>query len=74
MSTDGKDYADFVISRDYVLQVTAERDALRARIEAAPVVRARGKVGELCTVVVSHDLAGKRVRLVVEPDNSEAAA
>lgn len=43
-----------------------ERDALRAMIDGAPLVRVRGKVGEVCMLPVSHDFCGKRVRLVVE--------
>lgn len=30
----------------------------------APVVKVRGKVGEVCMVPVSHDFCGSRVRLV----------
>lgn len=37
-----------------------------ARMEAAPSVKVRGKVGELATICVSHDFVGKRVRLVLE--------
>ena len=45
-----------------------ERDALRARIDGAPVAKVRGKVGELATTAVSPDLVGKRVALVVIDD------
>jgi hypothetical protein len=37
---------------------------LLERIEKAPVAKVRGKVGEIATIAVSHDLAGKRVALV----------
>lgn len=37
---------------------------LVAEIEAAPVVKVRGKVGEFATVVVSHSLVGQQVRLL----------
>lgn len=53
---------------DRVCTLTAERDALRARIDGAPTAKVRGKVGEICTVPVSHDLMGKRVALVVLED------
>lgn len=53
-------------------RMEAERDALQARIDGAIKVRVRGKVGELATVCVSHDLAGKRVALVVlEPEDGK---
>ena len=45
-------------------QLRAERDALRARIEGAPVVKVRGRAGELAAFYVSHSLIGKRVALV----------
>lgn len=48
-----------------------ERNALRARIESAPAVVARDVTGNPdINVVVSHTLAGKRVRLVVEDGNA----
>jgi hypothetical protein len=47
-----------------------ERDALRARIEAAPVVTVgRLSMFETGLVYVPVEMNGKRVRLVVEDDN-----
>lgn len=45
-------------------------DRLRAaeeRVAKAPVVKVRGKVGEFATIVVSHDMLGKRVAIVEVP-------
>ena len=50
--------------RREIEQLRAERDALRARIEGAPVVKVRGRAGELAAFYVSHSLIGKRVALV----------
>jgi len=38
------------------------------RIEKAPKVKVRGKIGEVCTIHVSHDLAGERVALLKMED------
>jgi hypothetical protein len=38
--------------------------AVMEAVEAAPVVKVRGKVGELATICVSHDFVGQRVALV----------
>lgn len=53
---------------EFIKGIVRERDELRGRIAASPVVKVRGKVSELATICVSHDFAGKRVRLVVEED------
>lgn len=37
---------------------------LRKRVAEAPKAKVRGKIGELATVCVSHDLAGKHVAIV----------
>jgi hypothetical protein len=42
--------------------------ALNRMLEEAPIVKVRGKVGELAIIVVSHSLVGKRVRLVEVDD------
>lgn len=47
------------------LDLMGEAIALARRVEAAPKVRVRGKIGEVCMIPVSHDFCGKRVRLVV---------
>lgn len=41
--------------------------ALVAEIDGAPVVKVRGRVGEMATICVSHDFVGRRVRMVVDP-------
>ena len=41
-----------------------ELAALKRRIAEAPKVKVRGKVGEVCTIHVSHDLAGQLVALL----------
>ena len=38
--------------------------ALARRVEGAAKVKVRGKVGEVCTVAISHDYCGQRVALV----------
>jgi hypothetical protein len=54
---------------DALGKAEAERNALRARIESAPIVVARDVTGNPdIDVIVSHTLAGKRVRLVLEAD------
>jgi hypothetical protein len=54
---------------DALGKAEAERNALRARIESSPVVVARDVTGNPdVDVVVSHALAGKRVRLVLESE------
>lgn len=50
----------------FCTRLVAERDRLRERIERAPVVKVRGKIGEFATIVVSHSLLGKTLRLVEE--------
>lgn len=50
----------------FCARLIAERDRLRERIERAPVVKVRGKIGEFATIVVSHSLLGKTLRLVEE--------
>jgi len=47
----------------FCARIIAERDALRARIEEAAVVKVRG-----AAIYVSHSLIGKRVALVVVND------
>ena len=37
---------------------------LRKRVAEAPKAKVRGKIGELATVCVSHDLAGKHVAIL----------
>lgn len=54
-----------VIDDKELANLIAELRDLRARMEGAPVVKVRGKVGEFATIVVSHNLVGKKVRLVV---------
>lgn len=45
-----------------------EAAELARRFEAAPKVKVRGKVGEVCMVPISHDFCGKRVRIVPEKE------
>lgn len=47
-----------------VARLLREAAALARRVEGAAKVKVRGKVGEVCTVPVSHDYCGKRVALV----------
>lgn len=59
-------WTDALAPMQRALAAETELAKLRERFERAPVVKVRGKVGEFATIVVSHDLTGKRVRLVVE--------
>lgn len=43
-----------------------EAAELARSFEAAPTVKVRGEVGEVCMVPISHDFCGKRVRIVPE--------
>jgi hypothetical protein len=49
---------------DALIQLLREASELARRVEGAPKVKVRGKIGEVCTVPVSHDYCGKRVALV----------
>jgi hypothetical protein len=52
--------SDRPVLRDYILRVTAERDALAKRIADAPVI----KEGDNISVVLNAIHGGKRVALV----------
>lgn len=52
---------------DHIRAIVEERDALRARIKAAPLTKVQCCAGGLATITVSADFAGKSIRLVVEP-------
>lgn len=46
-------------------------DVIRAHVVDmlnAPIAKVRGKVGDFATIVVSHDMVGKKVRLVATGD------
>lgn len=45
-----------------------EAAELARRFEAAPTVKVRGEVGEVCMAPISHDFCGNSVRIVPEKE------